>query len=196
MSRNTEFIEKQQEGQREQQKLDAGFAQASAAGLDQGQIHKDRRFFDSYRDPDISPGPAATQFEKRVKPELSHHQMFGNIDRAEFERRQPLNQALAMQVKAEFPRRSGPSSKCTGSYREALVGERQPTLTDEMARKIDSTLGEDGVRSQMQSQSIQASAWKGITTMKSVVKTMGENAKSASSGVLGRAKQFLFGGNE
>lgn len=195
MSANGEYIEKQQEGAKEQQRLDQAFSQAATAGFDQAEVHKSKQFFQAYSDPDISPQPGATGLERRVAPELSHHQLFGNIDRREFERKQPINQALAMQVKAEFPKQSGASSKCRGRYRELLLDERQPVLTDEMARKIDSTLGEDGVRSQMQSQSIDASAWKGITTMKSVVKTMGENASDAASGVLGRARKFLFGGD-
>lgn len=196
MSTKSKFFKQRNGEKAEQQRRDAGFSQASQGGLDQAEVNKNRAFFESYSDPDISAGPKASAFEARVAPELSHHHLFGNIDRAEFERLQPLNQALAMQVKAEFPRRTGVSSKCTGQYRRRLVGDSNPVLNDEMARKVDSTLGEEGVRKQMQSQSIQASAWKGITTMKSVVKTMGENAKSAGSGALGRAKKFLFGGSD
>jgi hypothetical protein len=196
MSQAHQQFERQFEEQTDQQLRDMAFQQAASGGMDQAQVTKSRTFIREYSDPDVSPRPGADEFEKLVAPELSQHHLYGNITEEEFLRQQPLNAALAMQVKAEFPRETGVSSKCTGSYREALTGERKPTLDDEMARKIDSTLGEEGVRKQMQSQSIGASAWKGLTQMKSVIKTATQGASDSGGGALGRAKSFLFGGSD
>lgn len=194
MSAENEYVEAQDTLEERRQARDAGISQATATGYDQAEINQNKEFFESYSDPGISPDPPASGLEKSLGPELSHHHLFGNIDRVEFEKLKLENAVLAMRKKAEHPRTAGVSSKCTGSRRRKIVGEDDVELTPERARKIDSTIGPRSVRSQMQSQSIEASAWKGITTMKSVVKTMGGKAKEASSGVLGRAKQFLFGG--
>jgi len=196
MSKQQQHFERQAEEQQNQQLRDMAFQQAATGGMDQGRITKSRTFIREYSDPDVSPRPGASEFEKLVAPELSQHHLYGNITEEEFERQQPLNEALAMQVKAEFPRETGVSSKCTGEYREAIKGEQRPVLTDEMARKIDSTLGGEGVRKQMQSQSIGASAWQGITQMKSVIKTATEGASESAGGAVGRAKSFLFGGSD
>lgn len=195
MSQHQHYKE-QLEAQEEQQKADMGFQQAAQAGMDQAKVTKDASFINEYGDPDVSPDADASPFEKRVKPELSHHHLFGNITREEFRRRQFQNRVLAMRVKAEFPKRSGVSSKCHGSYRQEVFGEARPRRTEEMERKIDSTLGPGSVREQMQSQSIQASAWKGITQMKSVIETAAHKGAEHAGGALGRAKKFLFGGGD
>lgn len=192
-TKNGDYVEAQKELEEERQKTEGAISQAATSGYDQAEINKNRAFFEEYSDPDVTPDPNASDMEKRMAPELSHHHLFGNIDQAEYERRMLDNQVLAMRVKSEFPRPSGVSSKCTGEYREAIAGDEKPVMSPEMNRHVDSILGPQGVRAQMQSQSIQASAWKGITTMKSVIETMGENAKSASAGALGKAKKFLFG---
>jgi len=196
MSNQEQYFERQAEEKQSQQLRDMAFQQAATGGMDQGRITKSRTFIREYSDPDISPRPGASDFEKRFAPELSQHHLYGNITEEEFQRQQPLNEALAMQVKAEFPRQTGVSSKCTGEYREAIKGNDQPVLDDEMARHVDSTLGGEGVRKQMQSQSIGASAWQGITQMKSVIKTATEGASSSAGGAIGKAKSFLFGGSD
>jgi len=194
MSQQTPF-EEQIEAQEQQQTADMGFQQAAQAGMDQAKVTKDASFINEYGDPDVSADADASPFEQRVKPELSHHHLFGNITREEFRSRQFQNRVLAMRVKAEYPKRAGVSSKCHGSYREDVFGQEKPQRTEEMERKIDSTLGPGGVREQMQSQSIQASAWKGITQMKSVIETAAHKGAEHAGGALGRAKKFLFGGD-
>jgi hypothetical protein len=197
MSEAEQQFERQAEEQQAQQLRDMAFNQvAQTGGMDQGQVTKSRTFVREYSDPDISARPGASDLEEIVAPELSQHHLYGNITEEEFLRQQPLNSALAMQVKAEFPSQTGTSSKCTGEYRRELTGQDKPVLNNEMARKIDSTLGEEGVRKQMQSQSVNASAWKGITQMKSVIKTATQSASKSAGGALGRAKNFLFGGSD
>lgn len=195
MSQQQQFQEQAAEAQREHEERQAALGQASqAAAVDQGAVIPNRSFLKQYGDPDISPSPNASTFEERVSTELSHHHLFGNITIEERERLQLLNQALAMQVKAEHPQPMGASSKCTGQYRKELLGKDTPTLTPDMARQIDSALGQEGIRSQMQSQAVNASAWKGITQIQSVAYTDGSDSSgSESSGVVGSAKQFLFG---
>lgn len=197
MSSEQQFVEKQHEQRQAERLEEQAMGQASqAAGMDPAARTKDASFLHEYGDADVSPRPDASEFEQRVSSELSHHHLFGNIDRRERKRLQILNQALAMQVKAEHPRPTGVSSKCTGWYREQIVGEDKPVLTDDMAREVDSTLGEEGVRSQMQSQAVNASAWKGLTRIQSVAMTdRRSEGDSSSSGVFGRAKRFLFGGD-
>lgn len=196
MSTPEQQFSEQLDAQEEQQKRDMGFQQAASAGMDQAQINKSPTFLREYGDPDVSPRPGASDFEKIVAPELSQHHLFGNITRSEFRSRQMQNRVLAMRVKAEYPKRSGVSSKCHGRYRREMFGEAKPQRTEKMERKIDSTLGPGSVREQMQSQSIQASAWKGITQMKSVIQTAGNAASEHAGGALGRAKKFLFGGDD
>lgn len=195
MSKQEQFQEQAAEAQREHDTRTAALGQASqAAAVDQGAFIPNQSFLKEYGDPDISASPNADAFEQRISTELSHHQLFGNITTEERERLQLLNQALAMQVKAEHPQPMGASSKCTGQYRKELLGEDAPTMTPDMARQVDSALGQEGIRSQMQSQAVNGSAWKGMTQIQSVAITDGSNSSGDdSTGFVGSAKQFLFG---
>jgi len=195
MSTQSPEFDRQLEAQEEQQKRDIAHQQAAQAGMDQAQVNKSPTFLREYGDPDISPRQGASSTEQELAAELSHHHLFGNITREEFRRRQIQNRVSAMRKKAEHPKRAGATSKCTGTYRQRVFDDDAEVRTPEMEREIDSILGPGGVREQMQSQSIQASAWKGITQMKSVIQTAGSSAKDATAGALGRAKEFLFGGD-
>lgn len=180
----------------DEQAHQAALQQASqSAQLDQAAGGRSKTFIREMGDPDLSPPQDATGIERRLAPELSHHHVFGYIDRQEYEGLKIANQALAMQFKAEFPRQTGPSSKCTGSYRQEMFGERQPTLTDDKAREADSVLGEEGVRSMMQSKSVEGTAFKGATQVQSVVQTAGDSTDD-SGGMLSGLKEALgFGGD-
>lgn len=198
----TQRIEEHYEHERQRREEDAALSQAAEhARMDQGEPVPNRSFFSEYGDADISPPPGADSSDliSIVAAELSHHNLYGNITQAERERLQTLNAGLAMQVKAEFPAPSGASSKCVGRYRRELLGEDEaakPTLTPDMAREIESAIGEEGVRSQMQSQSVNASAWKGITQIQSVAHTVTDGARDAAQGLVGRTKDLLFGGDD
>lgn len=185
-----------QQADRERAERDMAMSQASQPGIDQAGTTKNASFLREYGDPDISARPGASEFEEQVAAELSHHHLFGNIDLEERKRLQILNQAQAMQIKAEYPRAAGPSSKCTGRWREKMKGEDKPVLTDDMARQVDSTIGEEGVKSQMQSQAVNGSAWKGLTRIQSVAMTDQRGGSDSSGGVISRASDFLFGGGD
>jgi hypothetical protein len=148
-------------------------------------------------DPGITPEEDASGLKQKLAPELSHHHVFGNITRDDFESLKIANQALAMQFKAEYPRQTGPSSKCVGRYRREMFGEDKKTLTDDRAREADSVLGEEGVRSMMQSKSVDGMAFKGATQVKSVVATEGATASDDGGGMLAGLKDALgFGGGD
>lgn len=169
----------------EQQLREGAIGQAAqSAQIDQARGGRSETFIREMGDPDISPKPEAGDLEERLAPELSHHHVFGNIKREDFENLKIANQALAMQVKAEHPRQAGPSSKCVGEYRRQMLGEDKVTLTDDRAREVDSTLGEEGTRTMMQSKSVDGMAFKGVTRVESVIATEGGAGSGESSGGL------------
>jgi len=182
----------------EEQLRDGAIGQATqGAAFDQAPTGRPRTFIREMGDPGISAPEDASTFEQMLAAELSHHHVFGFITREEYEGLKIMNQALAMQVKAEHPRPTGPSSKCVGRYRREMFGEDKPVLTDDMARQVDSTLGEEGVRSMMQSKSVDATAFKGATQVKSVVATEGVGGSDDSGGWLSGMKSALgFGGDD
>lgn len=196
-------IDAAREVEQERDERQTALSQASeAARMDQGAQVPNQTFFSEYGRADLSAPPTASEDDviQVVSAELSHHNLYGNITPEERDRLQILNAALAMQIKAEFPAPMGASSKCVGRYRAELFDDpdeaNTPILSADMAREIESAVGEEGVRSQMQSQSVNASAWKGITQIQSVAHTVGEGARDAAGGVVSRAKDLLFGGGD
>lgn len=189
-----EFIE----GQEEAQAREAAIGQArQGAAFDQAPTGRSQTFITEMGDPGISADEDASQLEKELAAELSHHHVFGFITREEYEGLKIINQALAMQFKAERPRQTGPSSKCVGRYRKEMLGEDKDVLTDDKAREADSVLGEEGVRSMMQSKSVDATAFKGATTVRSVVGTENVGGSDDSGGWLSSMKSALgFGGDD
>jgi hypothetical protein len=181
----------------EEQARGAALGQATQqAQLDQAQSGRPRTFIREMGDPGITPPENADGLEKRLAPELSHHHVFGYITRDDFERLKIANQALSMQFKAEHPRQTGASSKCVGRYRREMFGEDKTVLTDDKAREADSVLGEEGVRTMMQSKSVEATAFKGATQVKSVVATEGVD-NGDDGGMLSGLKDALgFGGDD
>jgi len=186
-----------QKQQKKQQERNAAIAQATqSAQLDQAATGRSGTFISEMGDADITPGEDATGIEAHLAPELSRHHVFGYITREDLEGLKITNQALAMQYKAEHPRPTGPSSKCTGRYRKEMFGESTPVLTDDMAREADSVLGEEGVRTMMQSKSVEAMAFKGATQVQSRVMT-GDNGGDSGGGMLSGLKDALgFGGDD
>lgn len=194
---STNHYEQMRERDREQSERDLAVSNASEAAADAAQPTAHPGFFERFVRPGLSAPPGAGGLEQRLAPELSHHHVMANIDEDERDRLQVLNQALAMQFKAEFPRRAGPSSKCRGAYRKMMWGDDQPVLDDEKARKADSALGEEGVRSMMQSGAVKSRVFDGFTKIQSVA--IAENSGgsgSGSKGAVGRAKDFLFGSGD
>jgi hypothetical protein len=176
----------------EQQMREGAIGQATQnAQLDQARGGRAATFISEMGDPDISAPETAGSLEERLAPELSRHHVFGNITREDFEDLKIANQALAMQVKAEHPKQAGPSSKCTGEYRRQLLGEDKVTLTDDRAREVDSTLGEEGTRTMMQSKSVEGLALEVATRVKSVVATEGTGSSGGNGGLMSSLKGAL-----
>lgn len=181
---------------------DMAVQQMGQTAADQAMLGRDRDLLEQIGDPDIEPPVTAEEHDvaEILSAELSHHNALGNITRDEYEDRKLLNAVLAMQVKAEYPQKAGVSSKCIGQYRTELLGADEGAkrpLPDKLARKIDSTLGEEGVKSQMTSLSIGAKAFEGITTSKAYASISGQNKTDSSGGIIDSAKSFLgFGGAE
>jgi hypothetical protein len=183
----------------EQQMREGAIGQATqSAQIDQARGGRSQTFIREMGDADISPPADADpdSTEAKLAAELSHHHVFGFITREEYEGLKITNQALAMQFKAEHPRPTGPSSKCTGRYRQEMLGEDKVVLTDDRAREADSTLGEESVRSMMQSKSIDATAFKGATQVKSVVATEGVGSGDDDGGLMSSLKGALGIGGE
>jgi hypothetical protein len=183
---------------KEQQVREGAIGQAAqSAQLDQARGGRAATFISEMGDPDISAPEGADGLEKLLAAELSRHHVFGNITREDFENHKIANQALAMQFKAEHPRQTGPSSKCTGRYRQEMLGERKQTLTDDLAREADSTLGEEGTRSMMQSKSVDGLALEVATRVKSVVATEGVGNSGGNGGLMSSLKGALgIGGDD
>jgi hypothetical protein len=182
----------------EQQMREGAIGQATqSAQIDQARGGRAATFISEMGDPDISAPEGADDFERELSAELSRHQVFGNITRDDFENHKIANQALAMQFKAEYPRPAGPSSKCTGRYRQELLGERKGTLNDGLAREADSILGEEGTRTMMQSKSVDGLALEIATRVKSVVATEGAGGSGGSGGLMSSLKGALgIGGDD
>jgi hypothetical protein len=176
----------------EQQMREGAIGQATQnAQLDQARGGRAATFISEMGDPDISAREGAGSLEERLAPELSRHHVFGNITRDDFEDLKIANQALAMQVKAEHPKQAGPSSKCVGEYRRQLLGEDKVTLTDDRAREVDSTLGEEGTRTMMQSKAVEGLALEVATRVKSVVATEGTGSSGGNGGLMSSLKGAL-----
>lgn len=186
----------------ERAERDMAMQEAAKPATDQAFGEGNRDLLQQIGDPDIDPPIGADEHDigEILSAELSHHNALGNITRDEYENRKLLNAVLAMQVKAEYPRKAGVSSKCIGQYRRELLGPDEASkkpLPDKLARKIDSTLGEEGVKSQMTSLSIMAKAFDGITTSKAYASIGSGGDSGSDGGVIQSAKSFLgFGGAE
>ena len=176
--------------------------EAASAGADQARLGREQTLLDQVGDPDIDPPPTAEEHDitEILSAELSQHNALSNITREEYEDRKLLHQVLAMQVKAEYPAQSGVSSKCVGEYRRALLGDGEGSkkpLSDKLARKIDSTLGEEGVKTQMTALSINAKAFDGITTSRAYASIGSDGSSGSGGGIIDSAKSFLgFGGDQ
>jgi hypothetical protein len=193
----------QREIDKERAERQMAMEEAASAGADQAGFGREQTLLDQVGDPDIDPPPTAEEHdvEEILSAELSQHNALSNITREEYEDRKLLHQVLAMQVKAEYPAQSGVSSKCVGEYRRRLLGADEGAkkpLPSKLARKIDSTLGEEGVKTQMTALSINAKAFDGITTSRAYASISSDgDGPGSGGGIIESAKSFLgFGGDD
>jgi hypothetical protein len=143
--------------------------------------------------PDISdPNDPNDDLEGAVKSELSRVNMLAAIDSLEKDRQQILTQNKAEQVKRELIPSKGPGSKCVGDVRQIMAGETSTArATPQMLRRIDSAVGEEGVRSNMLSMAVDGRALDAVTKIQSVAQTDSGPSSSESSGALAKAKEYL-----
>jgi hypothetical protein len=180
------------EHDRRKSERDLAAGQAAEAGANAAPAAAHPGFFERFARPGLSAPADADGLEQKLSAELSHHHLVANIDSDERDRLQLLNQALSMQVKAEHPPKAGPASKCVGAYRQMMFGDDRSVLSDAKARSVDSALGEEGVRSMMQSGAVNGRVFDGFTKIQSVAIAEGADG-GGSKGAVGRAKDFLFG---
>lgn len=194
-----ELLEERAKQREKERREEAAIGQASqsvSATPGEPRIPTSQSFIREMGSPGISPAPDASDLEQKLAAELSHHHVFSNITRDDWEGLKINNAALAMRKKAEHPPKTGAGSKCRGAYRREMFGEDAVVLTDGRAREIDSVLGEEGTRTMMQSKSINGMAFKGATRVESVVTTDSDtDADGGGGGVLASLKDALgFGG--
>jgi hypothetical protein len=185
----------QNEQSLEQQTLQMAAAQAHPEHLEQ---LRTPAFLETLGDSDINDESGTDQTEDILSAELSRVNILGNLPDIEYQRRSILSQNLSERVQSEFVPVSGPGSKCSGLYRAVLLGDpaeaNRPRLTPAMARKVETAIGEEGVRTAQMSLARNAKAFDGITQIHTVASTdKNSSGSSDGSGLVGSVKKTLFG---
>lgn len=178
--------------QRDQQQRAAAIEQAdprALAGL------RDEGLIETLLDPDVSTDDDEDDdLSAALKTMLSRMHVLGNITREDHEARKPLNENRAERLKAEHPPAAGIGSKCTGEFREIVVGEgmKEP-LTPDRARRLEEAAD---VRTKMESLSVGGKAFDGVTRIQSAVYTeRDEHDGDGGGSALSRARSLLPGGS-
>ena len=198
------LAEKQQEHQAEAQMRGAAIQQAQQGAQSPAMMggQPSKEFVEVIGDPDISdPDDPEDDLDKLVATETSRMEMFANITEEEYQSKKLLNQNISEGIKLqEFVPQNGMGSKCKDAYRAIVTGnpdERtRKTLSPDMARRVDGAVGEESVRSQMQSGSIRAKFFEGLTQMQTAVfdgEGLSASNGASSGGLVGGAKRLLFG---
>lgn len=156
-----------------------------------------REFIDTAFSPDVNRGDGVegvenNHLEEKFSAEFGRHAGLGNIPRKEWERRKQLNKAKAILAKQELPRPNGLGSRCRPGFRKAITGEDPPPmLTDDLAREITESFEE---KSMLESLSVDARGFRGLTEIHAVTRAEGNEADSSSGSIFSRATSALFGG--
>jgi hypothetical protein len=153
----------------------------------------DPGFVETLGDPDITdPADPNDDLGGVLKTELSRVNMLAAIDDLEQQRQQILTQNKAEQVKSELVPQKGPGSKCVGDVRRVMAGESStPTATPDMLRRVDSAVGEEGVRANMLSMAVDGRALDAVTKIQSVAQTDVPSSDRSGGGAIQKAKEFL-----
>lgn len=130
-----------------------------------------------------------------AQTELSRINILGDLDEQEYRRQQILTQNRAEQMKIEMVPETGPGSKCTGEIRRIMVGHEEPTATPSRMRRIDSAVGEEGVRANMLSMAVGGRGLDAVSKIQSVTQayTDTNGSSSGGNGYVKKAKEMLFG---
>jgi hypothetical protein len=157
-------------------------------------------FVEVMADPDLTdPDDPDDDLDKTVQTETSRQNVLANLSEEEFERQKILLQVTAEMIRREFIPRSGFGSKCTGEYRRILTGtpenQHPPVLTPDMARRIMSAVGEEGVKLEQLSGAIDGATKEALTQIQSSVytDTGGQATGGGSSGGIAQSAKNLLG---
>lgn len=136
----SETIEKQFEEQRETQQEGAGqqLAASEAGRVQRGKT--DPAFIDRILKKDVTIEDSDDDLDSELVTELSRAHALGNIDDEEYRKKKIEIEALFARVKPFFPQQEGAGSKFDGEFRSLVRGDEDkfPTLTDRLARRVDS----------------------------------------------------------
>jgi hypothetical protein len=183
-----EIVERQGEQQAQQQAQRQAVQQATnPAALEKVQ---DSSFVETLGDADVGDD----DLQEFAQTELSRINILGDLDEAEYRRQQILTQNRAEQMKAELVPETGPGSKCRGEIRRIMVGHEEPTATPSRTRRIDSAVGEEGVRANMLSMAVGGRGLDAVSKIQSVTQAYTDGSTGRSGeGVISKAKRMLFG---
>lgn len=177
---------------REQSEFQAALEQGDPAALTALQ-HEG--VIETLLDPDVSSDDDLDDdLGSYLKTMLSRVNMLANITREDWEANRPLHRNRADRLKAGRPSVTGAGSKCTGEFREIVVGEDAEPLTPDQARRLDEAAE---VREKQESLAIGGKAFDGMTKIQSAVYTErgdDENSGGGGGSAFSRARSLLPGG--
>ena len=170
--------------------------QAAQAAPDWSELQS-KEFIDTAFTPDVNrpdgPNFSNNRVEERFAAEFGRHAGLANIKRDDWVTEKWLNEAKALLAKQEYARPSGMGSRCTPALRREMTGEGPlPVLDDDLAREIQAVFEE---RSMLQSLSVDARGFRGLTEVTAVSRSEGfDGPSSHDGGFLSRVTGGLFGG--
>lgn len=200
MSEQDQYIDAQRQMAEEGQLRELASTQAASPEALRGL--RDKRFLEILGDADIvDDDDSEDDLDALLATETSRVNVLANLDDDEYFAHRILNQNVADRVVKELIPLSGPGSKCTGEFRAIMLGdpaeELRPRRTPEMVRRVHSALGEEGVRTAMQSLAKDGRAFDGVTKIHAVAETEQSGntngAGSSGGGLFARTKNLLFG---
>ena len=157
-----------------------------------------KEFIETAFEPDVNrgdgvPGVANNRLEERYAAEFGRHSGLGNITQEEWEERKHLNRAKALLALQEYKRPNGLGSMCRADIRRAWTDEDDelPTRDDDLVRETKSTFDEVTL---LESLSINAKGFDGLTKIHAVSYTQNDGKGSDSGGLLSRMTGGLMGG--
>ena len=170
--------------------------QASQGAPDLTELQS-KEFNETAFEPDINrgdsvPGYEDNRLEQRFAAEFGRHRGLGNIDREEWERRKHVNRANAILALQEYARPNGLGSRCRPGLRKAWANaDPLPVRDDDLVRETKAAFDE---LTNLDSLSIGAKGFDGLTKIHAVTYSQSDGSKSESRGLLNRVTGGLFGG--
>lgn len=190
---------RQQSNQEHAQAVGTAHQQAARSGPDLSDLQQ-KEFLDAVFTSDVNrgdgvPGIPNNRLEERYAAEFSRHRGLANISKEEWERRKLINQSKAIRACMEYARPRGAGHKCSPQLRQAWgdTDDPLPTMDDDLYRETRAAFEE---LTDMESLSIDAKGFSGVTEVHAVTKSEGfsSGGSSGNNGLLSRVTGGLFGG--